>query len=177
MLYTVEIRFLCPDEEPAWNAWYDQQLGRMLQIPGLDTAQRFRRRGSASEYLAMYSIRQAAVLQGAAYRKFAGAGPRSPWRDYIRRRRNLYGGIRIAPAVANGEILLLGEEGTVMRLGARIPLRVLRAVALDKDPATRALAVVDREQTPGKAHADAGDLATYEPIGPQLTSLRREQIG
>ena len=42
MIYTVELNFSDPARTGEWNAWYESYLKKLITLPGLSTAQRFR---------------------------------------------------------------------------------------------------------------------------------------
>ena len=75
MIYMVDHVFAEPAAEPAWHAWYSGYLRKLVAVPGLHTAQRFKAIGcTPSRYLAMYSIDSADVYASDAYRNMGGGG-------------------------------------------------------------------------------------------------------
>src|SRR5215207_1889401 len=109
MLYTVEIDFTNPAEEPAWDAWYHGNLPLMVSaVPGFRTAQRFVKvAGSGFRFLAAYTLTGPEVFATAAYVAVGGGGTASSrWKQWISRKRNLYSGMDWVPPV--------GEEGRVI---------------------------------------------------------------
>lgn len=58
-----------PDEhEGAFNDWYNKvHIPELLRIPGFVSAERFRRIGPGIRYLALYRLRDAAVLEGEVF--------------------------------------------------------------------------------------------------------------
>ena len=91
MIYTVELNFSDPKRTGEWNAWYESYLKKLITLPGLSTAQRFRaveKDAQHWEYLALYSIVSLAVYETDAYRKIGGGGQASlHYKGLITRRR------------------------------------------------------------------------------------------
>ena len=78
MIYMVDHGYNDAATEPAWHAWYAGYLQKLVSVPGIHGAQRFRVRGSApSRYLAMYSIDSADVYTSQAYKNIGGGGSQS----------------------------------------------------------------------------------------------------
>jgi hypothetical protein len=65
--------------EEEFNDWYDfEHLPQMEAVPGIDTAARFVAIQGWPRYLAVYDLREFAVLRSAAYRSMTGSGF-TPW--------------------------------------------------------------------------------------------------
>jgi hypothetical protein len=78
MIYMVDHVYADPATEPAWHEWYAGYLRKLVSVPGLHTAQRFKALGCApSRYLAMYSIDSADVFTSEAYKGIGGGGSQS----------------------------------------------------------------------------------------------------
>jgi hypothetical protein len=61
--------------EDEFNDWYDlEHLPQMLAVPGIDTAARFVAIEGWPRYLAVYDLKEFAVLRSAAYRSMTGSG-------------------------------------------------------------------------------------------------------
>ena len=80
-LYFVRSEFSDPDLEADWNAWYnDFDIPAMLDLPGIESAIRYREVTSPSRYLAAYEIENPAVFENPDYQKLAGW---MEWAPYI----------------------------------------------------------------------------------------------
>jgi len=65
--------------EEEFNDWYDlEHLPQMQAVPGIDTAVRFVAVEGWPRYLAVYDLKEFAVLRSAAYRAMTGSGF-TPW--------------------------------------------------------------------------------------------------
>ena len=81
MIYMVDHIFADPALEPAWHEWYSGYLRKLVSVPGIHTAQRFKAIGHApSRYLAMYSIDSADNAEMAALTSYLGFD-RAPDKD------------------------------------------------------------------------------------------------
>ena len=61
--------------EEEFNDWYDlEHLPQMRAVPGIDTAARFVAIDGWPRYLAVYDLKEFAVLRSAAYRSMTGSG-------------------------------------------------------------------------------------------------------
>lgn len=170
MIYTVECSFANPVTEAEWNDFYSlEKLPALISVRGFHTSQRFKALNSGCPvYLAIHSIDSLDILEGDEYRR-KGGGNFARWQEHITDwHRNLYGGLDRAPAICDGEYLLVSETGPepLIEMGL-IPFQ-MQAVALEKFPEHRWLA---------KGHFDglsAGCLSKgvylYEPMTAQLTS-------
>ncbi|VWD35908.1 hypothetical protein BLA39750_05005 [Burkholderia lata] len=173
MIYTVECSFADLDSEAEWNDFYSlDKLPALISVTGFHTSQRFKAiNGGCPVYLAIHTIDGLDVLTGDEYRR-KGGGTFAKWQQHITDwHRNLYGDIGFAPAVKDGERLALcaDDPDPLIRLGLE-PL-AMRAVALEKSPERRWLAVV-----PGHSallvEALPEGIYIYAPITEQLTSAR-----
>src|SRR5687768_14710956 len=87
--------------EQAWHDWYAGYLEKLLSVPGIHTAQRFKALGcTPSRYLAMYSIESEDVYTSEAYKGIGGGGSQSAQFHHAYRlwTRNLFEGASRAPA-------------------------------------------------------------------------------
>jgi|RhiMethySRZTD1v2_1073278.scaffolds.fasta_scaffold177470_2 hypothetical protein len=174
MIYVVDHVFKDPAIEPAWHEWYAGYLQRLLSVPGIHSAQRFKAIGhSPSRYLAMYSIDSEDVYSSAAYTGIGGGGSQSARFHFAYElwTRNLFAGLDRAPPVAAGKRLLAwdrSEPAEPGALGARATW--LRSVGLHMTTPYRAIAILD----PAEAEAlprPSGSIL-YEPFTDYLTSVR-----
>ena len=102
-----------PATEAAWHDWYAGYLEKLVAVPGIDTAQRFKAiDGSPPRYLAMYSIASAAVYESDAYRNMGGGGSQSAQFHHAYRlwTRNLFDGASRAPIVREGQRVLVFDR-------------------------------------------------------------------
>lgn len=169
MLYTVECSYTDPTSEAEWNDFYTRvKLPALLSVDGFSTSQRFRAlTPGCPAWLAIHTVRDAAVLAGAEYR-LKGGGSFAQWQANIGDwRRGLYQCAEPAPAVSAEQILLLCARPLDFidhELGYR-PWR-LRAAGLDSAPEGRLAYVIP----PDKARllATVADICLYRPITDQL---------
>jgi len=102
-----------PTTEQAWHEWYSGYLQKLVSVPGIRTAQRFKAIDcTPSRYLAMYSIESAEVYSSAAYKEIGGGGSQSArfHQAYQLWTRNLFDGASRAPAVADGQRVLVFDR-------------------------------------------------------------------
>ncbi|WP_045855317.1 hypothetical protein [Raoultella terrigena] len=169
MLYTVECTYTDPISEAEWNDFYTRvKLPALLSVDGFSTSQRFRAlTPGCPAWLAIHTVRDAAVLAGAEYR-LKGGGSFAQWQANIGDwRRGLYQCAEPAPAVSAEQILLLAARPLDVldrELGYR-PWR-LRAAGLDSAPEGRLAYVIP----PDKARllAATADICLYQPLTDQL---------
>ena len=106
MIYMVDHVFTEPALEQAWHEWYAGYLQKLISVPGIYTAQRFKAIGCVpSRYLAMYSIESADVYTSEAYKNIGGGGSQSAsfHHAYQLWTRNLFEGALRAPVVRDGQ--------------------------------------------------------------------------
>ena len=123
MIYMVDHVYADPATEPAWHEWYASYLRKLVSVPGLRSAQRFKALGcTPSRYLAMYSIESADVFTSGAYKGIGGGGSQSArfHPAYRLWTRNLFDAVPqrgaqsmaavFAPAVRNGQRVLVFDR-------------------------------------------------------------------
>lgn len=167
MIYTVECAFTAPARENAWNAWYDaEKLEALLSVPGFRASQRFRAIvDTPAPYLAIHSIRDAAVLNQPDYRT-AGGGAFGGWDDLVTNwDRNLYSGMEAAPAVSADEHLVVLDDPARADAAPGAVFTWLEIAGLDRTVPCRGLAIVDQEAGMRLARDAAHLLRVFEPIG------------
>lgn len=177
MIYTVECSFADPVSEAEWNDFYsDEKLPALISVTGFHTSQRFRAMSvGCPVYLALHTIDDPAVLTGDEYRR-KGGGNFAKWQQHITDwHRNVYDDIGLAPRVGADERLLLSACGPapLIRLGLK-PL-AMHAVALEKLPQRRWLAVLPGDLARGVGALPDG-VHLYQPMTEQLTSVRTESM-
>lgn len=173
MIYTVECSFTDPASEAEWNDFYSRdKLPALISVAGFHTSQRFRAlRPGCPVYLALHSIDGLGVLLGQEYRH-RGGGSFARWQPHIADwHRNLYGGPDRAPAVAEGERLVLSYVGPEPLLRKGLAPSAMQAVALDKSPQRRWLATVGASAVGAMAGWPEG-VHLYAPMTAQLTPGR-----
>ncbi|MBN3841126.1 sugar ABC transporter [Burkholderia sp. Ac-20349] len=173
MIYTVECSFADLGSEAEWNDFYSlEKLPALISVTGFHTSQRFKAiSGGCPVYLAIHTIDGHDVLTGDEYRR-KGGGNFAKWQQHITDwHRNLYSDIGVAPAVKDGEYLALcaGGPDPLIRLGLE-PL-AMQAVALERFPERRWLAVLPRHSAQLVENLPEG-IHLYAPMTPQLTSAR-----
>lgn len=171
MIYTVECSFSDPASEAQWNDFYSlEKLPALISVRGFHTSQRFKALGTGCPvYLAMHSIDGLAVLESDEYRQ-KGGGNFARWQQHITDwHRNLYGGLERAPAIGEGDHLIVSAGGPEPLIGMGLAPDRMQAIALEKCPPNRWLAKLDgsiglRVETLPK------DVHLYAPMTAQLTS-------
>ncbi|ABC20835.1 hypothetical protein [Rhodospirillum rubrum] len=170
MIYTVECGFADPDSEADWNDFYSlEKLPALISVSGFHTSQRFKAlSGGCPVYLALHSIDGLDILTGDEYRQ-KGGGNFARWQRHITDwHRNLYGGLDRAPALGEGDYLVLSATGPepLIRLG--LTPQAMQAVAMEKVPEYRWLAKGERGKTPDIGPLPEG-VHVYAPMTAQLT--------
>ncbi|KAG8152718.1 sugar ABC transporter [Burkholderia catarinensis] len=170
MIYTVECSFADPGSEAEWNDFYSlEKLPALISVTGFHTSQRFR---SISEgcpvYLAVHTIDGLDVLTGEEYRR-KGGGNFARWQQHITDwHRNLYSDIGLAPSVESDELLVLCASGPDALIGIGLKPLAMQAVALEKFPERRWLAVLPRSDARLVENVPEG-VYLYSPMTEQLT--------
>ena len=171
-IYMVDDVYEDPVTEPAWHEWYASYLRKLVAVPGIATAQRFRAIGCAPpRYLAMYSVASAAVYESDAYRNMGGGGSQSArFHDaYQLWTRNLFEGASHAPAVRDGQRVLVFDadhRDDSSALGSRATW--LEAVGLHMTTRYRAFLVLDAGEEISTASIPGAYL--YEPFTGVISS-------
>lgn len=81
LIYALCAEFADPEQEEAWNEWYDTiHVPALLTVPGFRSARRYQERGAAGRYLAVYEIDSADVFGEPRYAEVTGWGC---WAPYI----------------------------------------------------------------------------------------------
>jgi len=166
MIYMVECAFTEPAREDAWNAFYDnEKLATLLSLPGFRASQHFRAiRDTAAPYLAIHSIRDAAVLEQTVYRD-AGGGTFSGWDDLVTNwDRNLFHGMEVADEVSAGQCLVMLDDPGAAHRAPDVTFAWLEIAGLDRTTQQRGLAIVDRMTGETLASESAGILRVFKPI-------------
>ena len=157
MIYMVDHVYADPASEAQWHAWYSAYLQKLIAVPGIRSAQRFKALGcSPSRYLAMYTVDSGDVFTSEPYRRMGGGGSQSArfHGAYRLWTRNLFkaaaendpqAAVAIAPpAVASGQHLLVFDREaieTIVELKAQPTW--LEAVGLHMTTKYRAFLVLD----------------------------------
>lgn len=150
MIYMVDHVYADPATEQAWHEWYAGYLRKLISVPGIHTAQRFKAIGcTPSRYLAMYSIDSAEVYASDAYKNMGGGGSQSArfHHAYQLWTRNLFQGASRAPVVQDGQRVLVWDSE---ECGGKGPLESratwLEAVGLHMTRKYRAFVVLGTEE-------------------------------
>lgn len=171
MIYTVECSFADPMSEAEWNDFYSlEKLPALISVRGFHTSQRFKAlREGCPVYLALHTIDHHEVLLSDEYRR-KGGGNFARWQQHITDwHRNLYETSAAAPVVRSGEYLLLSARGPEPLMAMGLSPSVLHAVALEKSPEWRWMAVLpDPAAINGLALPEG--LHLYAPMTAQLRS-------
>ena len=174
MIYTVECAFTDPAREDAWNAFYSSdKLATLLALPGFRASQRFRATiDTPTPYLAIHSIRDAAVLDQTVYRD-VGGGTFSGWDDLVTNwDRNLFTGMEAAPEVSAAECLVMLDNPSAVHMVPGADFAWLDIAGLDRTVKQRGLAIVDRATAEKLTQDLAEILRVFTPITSRLVSPR-----
>ena len=172
MIYMVDHVYADPATEQAWHEWYAGYLRKLISVPGIHTAQRFKALGcTPSRYLAMYSIDSADVYASDAYKNMGGGGSQSARFHHAYRlwTRNLFEGASRAPVVRDGQRVLVwdrGERSSDDAMESRATW--LEAVGLHLTTKYRAFVVLDAEEAAPVPSVPGCFL--YEPLNPVMAS-------
>jgi hypothetical protein len=155
-----------PATEPAWHEWYAGYLQKLVSVPGIHTAQRFKAIGCApSRYLAMYSIDSQAVYSSEPYKNIGGGGSQSARFHHAYRTwtRNLFEGAARAPAVEKGQRIVVFDREQRDEAGPLASRATwLEAVGLHMTTKYRAFVVLDAAEV-ASAPSIRGSFV-YEPF-------------
>ena len=166
MIYMVDHVYTEPATEQAWHEWYVGYLQKLISVPGIHTAQRFKAIGcTPSRYLAMYSIESADVYTSEAYKNIGGGGSQSArfHHAYQLWTRNLFEGVSRAPVVRDGQRVLTfdrEERGGNGPMASRATW--VQAVGLHMTTKYRAFVVLDADEAATPPAVPGSYL--YEPF-------------
>jgi hypothetical protein len=151
-----------PARQADWEQWYTTHLQVMLTVNGIDSAQRFTlMQGHNAPSLAIYTITSPEVLLDPYYLSIRGMGEWLPLIDRRYYRRTLFVGLDTAPDVPEAQVLLVADREQPTPVLAGIAWIWLEAVALDRSPPYRGVAVVSSAEV---VRASAAGIASYRPI-------------
>lgn len=157
-----------PARQAEWDQWYTTHLQVMLTVNGIDSAQRFKlMQGQNAPSLAIYTVTSPEVFQDPYYLRIRGMGE---WLQLIDRRyyrRTLFAGLDAAPDVPAGQILLVADYEQPTPVLADCAWTWLEAVALDRSPPYRGVAVVSSAEA---VRAPAAGISSYRPITGRLST-------
>src|SRR5262245_40385479 len=190
MIYMVDHVYADPATEQAWHGWYAGYLRKLVSVPGLHTAQRFKAVGHAPpRYLAMYTIDSAQVYESEAYRNIGGGGSQSArfHHAYQLWTRNLFDAVPRddagptpavrAPVVKDGQQLLVvdrEELGGFPRSRGDAAAQMLESRMAWRKPiglhmTTKYLAFLVLDAPQAEAIRSMPDGRLYEPFTPVIT--------
>ena len=172
MIYMVDHVFAQPALEPLWHEWYSGYLDKLLSVPGIHSAQRFKAIGQpVARFLAMYSIDSADVYESTAYRGIGGGGSQSVrfHGAYALWTRNLFAGAERAPEISRGQRLWVVDAP---RPDPGMPRDLnplwLQSIGLHMTTPCRALVVLEAGQEDPALDRFVGFV--YEPLLPARRS-------
>jgi hypothetical protein len=172
MIYMVDHVYADPATEAAWHEWYAGYLQKLISVPGIHTAQRFKAVDcNPSRYLAMYSIDSEAVYTSEPYRNIGGGGSQSArfHSAYQLWTRNLFQGAARAPAVEKGQRIVVFDRQQRDESG---PLAAratwLEAVGLHMTTKFRAFVVPDANEAVSASSIPVSFV--YEPFTAVIAS-------
>jgi RimJ/RimL family protein N-acetyltransferase len=162
MIFTSESGLTDPARVPEWDEWYLGHLAAMIGVPGVLSAQRFRRvEGDAPPSLAVYTVASPAVFESEVYLRTRGMGPFIPVVDRRLHRRNLFAGLEAAPVVKSDAVIAVLDRATPEAIEG---VAWLEAVGIDRSTAYRGLAVLPDLTAARRLAAAAGAVALYRPM-------------
>ena len=194
MIYMVDHVYTDPTTEQAWHEWYAGYLQKLVSVPGIHTAQRFKALGcTPSRYLAMYSIDSADVYASQAYKNIGGGGSQSArfHYAYLLWTRNLFDAVSReapgrrseirAPVVRDGQRVLVFDREEAPQPAAPRPIPVHGAREMLESRSTWIEALGLHMTTKYRAYVvfEAEEAATapsipgcyfYEPFTPVIAS-------
>lgn len=142
MIFMSQSGLIDPRRNADWDVWYVEHLRIMVSVSGVESAQRFKTTTPGySPSLAMYSMESAAVFDDPYYLSIRGLGEYRELVDTRYYRRNLFAGLDLAPAVGEGQVLLVWDV-PAPRDGGGFDFAWLEAVAVDKSTPFRGIAVI-----------------------------------
>ncbi|WP_321788075.1 sugar ABC transporter [Burkholderia pyrrocinia] len=171
MIYTVECSFADLATEAEWNDFYSRiKLPALISVSGFRTSQRFRAvGGDGPVYLALHTIDSPDVLTSAEYRD-KGGGNFARWQPHIVEwRRNVYDSAAPAPTVSGDQWLAVCDHAAPFGRSG-IAATAIHAIALDRQPADRWLAVLTHDQARLASGPSDAAIRLYAPMGDQLVS-------
>lgn len=162
--------------EPAWHEHYAGYLLKLLGVPGLTTAQRFKALdASPPRFLAMYSVSSPAIYDSPEYQAMGGGGSQSArfHGAYQMWTRNLCEGAEFAPEVKPDEfVFTLDCDAPDEALSRLFPGKLvwLHPVGLHITTPYRALVILDRDSVAKARGVGRGFI--YAPFTAFLTQQR-----
>lgn len=151
-----------------WDQWYLTHLQVMLTVNGINSAQRFVLiQGDNGPSLALYSIASLEVFQDAYYRQIRGMGEWLPLIDRHHYRRNVFAGLDVAPDVPATSVLLVADREQPEPMLAGIAWTWLEAIALDRMPPYRGVAMVS---SPMARDVQDASITSYRPVTSRLSA-------
>lgn len=172
MIYMVDCAYTDPVRENSWNDFYSgPKLETLLALPGFRASQRFRAlMDIPAPYLAVHSVRDAAVLERHDYRE-VGGGTFSGWDDQVTNwDRNLFAGMEAAPEISMAQWLVLLDDPAVAAAVQGVEFTWLDIAGLDRTVERRGFAVVDRATGDSLLNRKVPGLRIYAPITGRLVS-------
>jgi hypothetical protein len=172
VIYMVDHVYTDVATEPAWHEWYAGYLRKLVAVPGIDSAQRFKAIGCAPpRYLAMYSVASPAVYESDAYRNMGGGGSQSArfHHAYQLWTRNLFEGAARAPVVRDRQRVLVFDREHRDESGPFASRATwLRSVGLHMTTPYRAFVVIDPDEA--ETASSFPETYVYEPFTPVVTT-------
>ena len=171
-IYMVQHVFARPDWEADWNAWYAGNLRVLMSVPGFRTGQRFKAvDGAPPRYMAMYTVDSADVFETQFYKDSGGGGVasqrfRPAYQVWIR---NLFENLAVAPAVKEGECLVMLDADAPDPQLPGVPLAMMKSTGFHKTTPWRGLASVSEARAQSLPETDG--LILYRPVTSQLPQL------
>ena len=155
-----------------WAQWYFEHLRIMATVPGVFSAQRFiTTHPGHPPSLAMYGVASSEVFKGEYYQSVRGMGIWLPLIDKQWYRRNLFEGLDVAPAVSDGQVLLVADCDRPDTALAALPFTWLKVAGIDRSTPYRGVAVMAKNAVPTLPEK----VAVYTPASQRYVNAKEEQ--
>ena len=179
-VYSVELGLAEPERVQEFEAWYEVHLQKLLSVPGIVAAQRFRSLVSTdSPLLALYQLESPGALETPEYKSKAGPSSASAWK-FSCWRRNIFECDGIWPDVGGDLNLVVFDGDSESTLGlVTAPTITMKPIALDRSVGIRLLAAT-QERAIGSP-LSGWSTRIFAPISGRLrapvNSAARDRMG
>lgn len=173
MLYIVEMALAPGHSDVEWTRWTSEMKSAelLMTVPGFLSAQRFKGISDPLAYCGIYSIRDAGVMTSPAYKGVGGGVRVQQWNSHITYwNRDIVEGVRIAPAVSDGYVLLIRNEEKIGFPDAGLPYIRLAVTGLNRSVKYKGMAIIPEQDAQELARTDTA-ARIYRPYEAQLLNL------
>lgn len=160
MILMSQMSLLDERHSAAFDEWYLEHLRTMSSVSGIFSAQRFKTSTPGfPRSLAMYSVESQKAFANPRYRSIRGLGAMTPLVDHLEHHVDLFAGLDSAPALCDGECVLLANAQVPGSDIAGVAFSWLECVGRDYSTRYRGIAVVGAKAIP----ALDSKVAVYHP--------------